>query len=311
MNHMFKISICIPTYNRASFLRETLESICRQAEFSAFPDEIEIVISDNCSVDETQVVCAEFVNRYPQQVKYFCNQENIGDRNFENVLRLATGDLRKLNNDTLLFLPGSLSHLLQIYAQESMARTVVFFKNADNLPDSFGVGINSFVRDCSLNCSWIGGFCIWAEHLLAMPDFSRLSRTMLTQVDVIFRLLEKYKSYRLINRALFKSVSVRNKNGYSYVQVFLCNYFKILENFSVDTSLIEKEFKCVMLQHVLRQHAGALVGFGPQHDMRGIYSYLANVFLRHPFLTLFYVVKLFAYVIKFTIAKYRYGVMGK
>ena len=48
------VSICVPTYNRASLLRESLKSICGQ-DYAP----LEILISDNCSDDETeQVDCA-------------------------------------------------------------------------------------------------------------------------------------------------------------------------------------------------------------------------------------------------------------
>ena len=89
------------------------------------------------------------------------------------------------------------------------------------------------------------------------------------------------------------------------------NYFEILQQFHVSESIRKIELKNVLLKHVLPQHAGELVGFGPQHDMRGIYGYLARSFFLHPFLILFYIFKLFAYVIKFSLAKWRYGVMGK
>lgn len=308
---MYKLSICIPTYNRAAFLRDTLESICQQAEFSKFSDDIEIVISDNCSTDDTNAVCAEFVDRYPTQIKYFRNEENIVDRNFEAVLRLANGNLRKLSNDTLLFLPGSLHRLLKIHDCELNLRSVIYFKNSEDHPDVVGVGLDSFVKECSFYCTWIGGFCIWAEHLDGMSDFSRSSNKLLTQVDVLFRLLEKYKNYKIINKSLFKSVAVRSKGNYSYITVFLTNYFEILQQFHVSESIREMELKNVLLKHVLPQHAGVLVGFGPQHDMRGIYGYLMRSFIVHPFLTGFYILKLFAYVIKFSIAKLRYGAMGK
>ncbi|MCX8512062.1 MAG: glycosyltransferase, partial [Chthoniobacteraceae bacterium] len=45
------LSICIPTFNRSQYLRLTLESITNQELFQN-SDEIEIVISDNCSSDD-------------------------------------------------------------------------------------------------------------------------------------------------------------------------------------------------------------------------------------------------------------------
>lgn len=82
-----RLSLCIPTYNRANFIGETIESIISQAT-----DEVEIVISDNASSDNTE----EIVRRYQQQfphITYFRWDENRGaDRNYLKVVELAKGD---------------------------------------------------------------------------------------------------------------------------------------------------------------------------------------------------------------------------
>lgn len=46
------LSICIPTYNRSTYLRESIESIIHQSEFIS--GDVEIVISDNASTDNTE-----------------------------------------------------------------------------------------------------------------------------------------------------------------------------------------------------------------------------------------------------------------
>ena len=50
------LSICIPTYNRSGYLEQCLESIVHQERF----DEIEVIISDNCSTDDTEAVCKKY-----------------------------------------------------------------------------------------------------------------------------------------------------------------------------------------------------------------------------------------------------------
>jgi hypothetical protein len=91
----------------------------------------------------------------------------------------------------------------------------------------------------------------------------------------------------------------------------LGNYFDILKEFNVDGSIVVKERKAVLIKHVLRHHAGVLVGFGPQHNMSEVYSYLAKFVIKNPILVTFYVVKLFFYAMKFSIDKLRYGEMGR
>lgn len=66
------VSICVPTRNRAASLRRSLESI-RAQDYSP----IEIVISDNCSEDDTEQVCRELAAADPR-IRYVRHPRNIG-----------------------------------------------------------------------------------------------------------------------------------------------------------------------------------------------------------------------------------------
>lgn len=66
------VSICVPTRNRATLLRESLRSIQGQDYHP-----LEIVISDNCSDDETPEVVREFAAGDPR-TRYVHHARNIG-----------------------------------------------------------------------------------------------------------------------------------------------------------------------------------------------------------------------------------------
>ena len=70
------VSVCVPTWNRAASLRESLTSIQGQDYES-----IEILISDNGSTDETEVLCREAAQQ-DGRIRYFRQPSNIG--NYEN-----------------------------------------------------------------------------------------------------------------------------------------------------------------------------------------------------------------------------------
>ena len=87
MNYM--LSICIPTYNRASCLFECLNSILDA--IAGYEYLIEIIISDNASPDNTEEVVKFFTNTH-KFIRYHRNLENIGgENNFRLVATLATG----------------------------------------------------------------------------------------------------------------------------------------------------------------------------------------------------------------------------
>ena len=51
---MKKLSICIPTYNRISFLEKTINTILLSDR-----DDFDLVICDNFSKDKTEVFCID------------------------------------------------------------------------------------------------------------------------------------------------------------------------------------------------------------------------------------------------------------
>jgi|GEM_PF-1595265 len=105
------LSICIPTYNRAKLLVQTLD--CLLAQTSCKP-EIECVISDNASTDDTAEVVAGFAARY-NNVRYFRNETNIGaDRNAMHCLQLAGGEYVWFCSDDDIPLNGIVDKIVDI-----------------------------------------------------------------------------------------------------------------------------------------------------------------------------------------------------
>jgi len=96
---MIDISICIPTYNRARMLRQCLEHI---ANFKAL--NVEVLVGDNASSDNTAEVVASLRSRLPHLV-YLRHAENLGfARNMDSLLRRASGTYAYiLNDDDLVF----------------------------------------------------------------------------------------------------------------------------------------------------------------------------------------------------------------
>ena len=80
----FLLSFCIPVYNRSDRIKKIIKHI-----ISFKSDEIEIVISDNASPDDTKEVVSKF---HDPRVKYLRNKKNVGmDANFILAMKRATG----------------------------------------------------------------------------------------------------------------------------------------------------------------------------------------------------------------------------
>jgi len=79
------VTIAIPTYNRAgAYLKEAIQSAINQT----YPN-LEIIISDNCSSDDTGLIAESFND---PRILYYRHDENIGaNNNFNFCLKKAAG----------------------------------------------------------------------------------------------------------------------------------------------------------------------------------------------------------------------------
>lgn len=81
------VSIGIPTFNRESTIGRAIESVLSQN----YPN-LEVLISDNASLDATQTTCERYVAA-DSRVRYWRQANNLGPTpNFEFVLRQARGE---------------------------------------------------------------------------------------------------------------------------------------------------------------------------------------------------------------------------
>jgi len=86
------VTVLVPTYNRASFLKETIDSVLTQ-NFSDF----ELLVVDNHSTDNTYDVVHSYLD---PRIRYVCNDSNLGIiGNYNRGLRESVGDYIYLLSD--------------------------------------------------------------------------------------------------------------------------------------------------------------------------------------------------------------------
>jgi abequosyltransferase len=125
-----KLSVAIPTYNGASHIQEALNSIIIQLD--DIDEELEIVISDNASTDQTPEIIRDQQKKHPF-IRYFRNEENLGaDRNFDLAVRRATGEYVWLFSDNDIMMPQAIKNVLQvIHNNDDLAVIVVNYSIFD------------------------------------------------------------------------------------------------------------------------------------------------------------------------------------
>jgi glycosyltransferase involved in cell wall biosynthesis len=107
------VCICIPTYNAAGTILETLKSILAQT----YPNLV-VHISDNASTDDTVNIIKSLAD---SRVTIYRNDVNIGgEENFSRCIELATGEY------TAIF------HADDVYEPEMVAKQIAFLKAKPN-----------------------------------------------------------------------------------------------------------------------------------------------------------------------------------
>lgn len=115
MKNKPKISVAIITYNQQDVLPQTLDSILmQQGDF-----DLELVIGEDCSPDNTYAVCLDYQQRYPDIIKILHGPQNVGiTANFFRVLQACTGDfIAHMDGDDYYCDPQALQKQLT-YLQE-------------------------------------------------------------------------------------------------------------------------------------------------------------------------------------------------
>ena len=112
-----KISVCIPHYNRIDYLIYNLEQVALQS----YPD-IEVIVSDDCSTDDSQTRIEAFLKNFKYPLVYIRNEINLGyDRNLRRSLEMASGDYAViLGNDDALARTDSVSCIVDFLVSHDL-----------------------------------------------------------------------------------------------------------------------------------------------------------------------------------------------
>lgn len=102
-----RVTVTIPTHNRAELLRQALRSVLEQSLA-----DVEVFVSDNASTDETPEVVASFDD---PRVRYMRLDRNIGVAgNLSRCLRLGTAPFLAILQDDDLMLPSNLERKVEV-----------------------------------------------------------------------------------------------------------------------------------------------------------------------------------------------------
>ncbi|AZT85881.1 glycosyltransferase family 2 protein [Marinobacter sp. NP-4(2019)] len=109
------------TYNGAQYIQEQLQSFVGQTRQ---PDEL--IITDDCSTDQTEAIVREFAKTAPFIVEFHRNEKNLGYcGNFNAALMKTTGDLVFLSDQDDVWFPEKIEHMISVAERNPQALVVM------------------------------------------------------------------------------------------------------------------------------------------------------------------------------------------
>ena len=129
------VSVVIPSYNRAQYIAETIESVLAQTY-----NNIEVVVIDDGSKDNTR----EVVEPYSPRVRYVWQENSERGASRNHGLRLSKGEFLAFLDSDDLWLPNKLEEELRIFGE--MPNVGVVYSDAD-LVDSEGRFLKTIMRN--------------------------------------------------------------------------------------------------------------------------------------------------------------------
>jgi len=235
-------SICIPTYNRADCLQMNLENIFSQMDGLA-KKEIEILVSNNCSTDNTDAIVKSFLNR-GENISYYVNKENIGpDRNFLQCINKAHGKYVLLLGDDDYLLNGTIPKLLAVLKQDDygvvyIANKMIMFSRNIPINDSENYKIkantyndsNLFLKKVSFFITFMSGSIFNKKYLERIDYYNKYIGSYLIQITFFIHAIFKAQNNMYIKSPVL--ASKKNDNGgYKITDVFCVSLNKLLNEF--------------------------------------------------------------------------------
>lgn len=205
------VSVCIPAYNNAEYILDTIDSILNQTYRN-----IELIVVDDCSSDNTAEVVESVRD---ERVKLYRNEKNLGMvGNWNHCLELASGEYIKLicaddmidadaiereakamqenptanlvESDTrLVDMSGKKTGAFKRYHKSGLVKGTKVAKTALLVQNYFGAPVNNLIRKSALK--QVGGFDTSFTYILDFDLWVSLACT--GDVYIIHEFLNSFR----------------------------------------------------------------------------------------------------------------------
>lgn len=282
------LTIAIPTYNRADLLPRTLDSV-----FEQWNDMVEVIVSDNCSTDNTRQVVLEYKKKY--NIKYYRNSKNGGmDVNFLNCIDKANGEYVQLLSDDDILLPGTIDKTIEIINQYQPTYLHLnshfyneknFVKKANLKPtiflkeDFISSDKNEIIDNLGIYITFLSSAVIKKSEYDKITFPKKFYNTHLLHAHIIYSVLEGSDKTVYITKSVHVLAKGNNSGGYNLYEVWVKQYKKLLLITAVKNGFSEKRMKKQYVDDVNGLIRGFILNFrmsNTKYDMQNRKILLQN-----------------------------------
>lgn len=187
------LTICIPTYNRCEFLDYGVRKLAPYAQQYG----ITIVIVDNDSPDDTEIIGRKLTNDF-SNIKYYRNDSNIGpDRNFEKALKLADTKYAWLMSDDDGIVYERIPLILSILSKNNLDMLILNARGRVNdVASKLYTDHNELLSEIGWHMQYMSCL-IFSNEIIERADFKKYWNTNLMQYGIIFDTLSKKKEIQV------------------------------------------------------------------------------------------------------------------
>ena len=247
------VSICIPTYNKGEYIKQTLDSLVNQSY-----EKIEIIVYDNNSTDNTRSIINDYSSS--RRMFYYKNQTNIGCyNNCNKCIKKARGEFI------------AIYHSDDIYDKDIVKKEVNILESSPYIGAVFTLGkiinkdgklIGENVLPPLLSDKIIFNFqeifstLLWHENtFLLFPTFMARRRIFEevglfnekrfntgSDLEMWLRILRKYKIAILNEKLINRRVSIlQGTFSYNYLRTDRADHFLVMDYYLMKSNSLDEQ----------------------------------------------------------------------
>lgn len=229
------LSLCIPTYNRAAILKENILVILHQLE-EIEGTEVELIVSDNCSTDNTQEVIKLLIEA-GAPIVYNRNEENLGSAgNFIKCIKMASGKYIQLLGDDDYLAPGGLKYILDCLRGKEYGLLHIDPHPVTAYPLKEYFDNNDYLKIINRQFTWMSGN-IFRSDIVSKIDYRKYTTSHLMQMPFYLESalesnVNAITGETVIEMDAGQKYDAKNRGGsYNFIGVFAFHFLRIMREF--------------------------------------------------------------------------------